>query len=103
MELILEMVPIPAMVSAPIMVPAPAWNRLQLRLFESNSDSDSGIGNYRNHNSSSVHRCLKITFLVRKPNLALQESQPILVLLLAVSSLVLLPQPVLLQKQGEMS
>jgi len=37
-----------------------------------------------------------VFFLVRKPNLALQESQPILVLLLAVSSLVLLPQPVLL-------
>ena len=50
MEPILEVVPIPAM----IMVPAPAWNRLQLRLFESSSDSDSGIGNYRNHNSSSL-------------------------------------------------
>ena len=53
MEPILEVVPIPVMVPALIMVPAPAWNRLQLRLFESNSDSDSGIGNYRNHNSSS--------------------------------------------------
>ena len=41
MEPILEVVPIPAMVPAPIKVPAPAWNRLQLRLFESNSDSDS--------------------------------------------------------------
>ena len=49
-----KVVPIPGMVPAPIMVPAPAWNRLQLRLFESNSDSDSGIGNYRNHNSSSA-------------------------------------------------
>ena len=54
MEPILEVVPIPAMVPAPIMVPAPAWNQLQLRLFECNSDSDSGIGNYRNHNSSNV-------------------------------------------------
>ena len=54
MEPILEVVPIPAMVPAPIMVPAPAWNRLQLRLFECNSDSDSGIGNYRNHNSSTL-------------------------------------------------
>ena len=53
MELILEVVPTPAMVPDPIMVPAPAWNQLQLRLFESNSDSDSGIGNYRYHNSSS--------------------------------------------------
>ena len=44
--------PIPIMVPDPIMVPAPAWNQLQLRLFESNSDSDSGIGNYWNHNSS---------------------------------------------------
>ena len=53
MEPTLEVVPIPAMVPAPIMVLAPAWNRLKLWLFETNSDSDSGIRNYRNRNSSS--------------------------------------------------
>ena len=42
MEPIIEAVPIPAMVPAPIMVLAPAQSWLQLRLFESNSDSDSG-------------------------------------------------------------
>ena len=47
MELIPEVVQIPAIVPALIPVPAPAWNRLQFRLFESNSDSDSGIGNYQ--------------------------------------------------------
>ena len=55
MEPILEVVPIPAMVPAPIMVPAPAWNLRKLRLFVSNSDSDSGIGNYLNHNSFIWH------------------------------------------------
>ena len=56
MEPILEVVPIPAMVPAPIMVPAPAWNRLQLWLFESNGDSDSGIVNVRNDESSNLDR-----------------------------------------------
>ena len=54
MELNPEVVLIPAMVPASIMVPAPAWNLLQVWLFESNSDSDSGIINYQNHNSSSI-------------------------------------------------
>ena len=49
-----EVVPIPAMVPAPITVHAPVRNRLQLRLFESNGDSDSRIINYWNHNSSSI-------------------------------------------------
>lgn len=37
-----------------------------------------------------------VFFLERKPNLALHESQPMLALVLAVSSLVLLPQPLFL-------
>ena len=49
------MEPIPEVVPIPAMVPAPAWNRLQLRLLESNGDFDSGIRNYRNHNSSKLN------------------------------------------------
>ena len=56
-----EVEPIPGMVPAPITVPAPAWNRLQLRLFEFNGDSDSGIINYRNHNSSSCTQSLFVS------------------------------------------
>ena len=76
MEPILEVVPTPAMVPDPIMVPAPAWNRLQLRLFESNGDSDSGIINYWNHNSStSYNTCTPTTALAQQQKSVSNDSQ----------------------------
>ena len=51
-----EMEPNPDVVPIPAIVLAPAWNWLQLWLFESNHDSDSGIVNYWNHKSSNLDR-----------------------------------------------